>query len=201
MRKWYKYILILVFLAYGAYTIVQENNKSDISFFERVLLFGLYYFVCLALGIALIRAWYKCYLSNRRIISLLPILLPVLFLGVMLFIVLERKIKEGKPVFFEASSYDGVTLELRTDSTYRIKNYGLRDGRSYYGKFNFSGDTIILENVNRRTSLISQRLLIKDKFNDRVLKTDTGIYQLNSSGAILKDELILGVYVDKRRSY
>jgi hypothetical protein len=54
----------------------------------------------------------------------------------------------------------GLSFALFKDRRYRIMNSGETAAHYYSGTFKVSGDTIILENLNKESGLISNRLLI-----------------------------------------
>ena len=95
------------------------------------MVFGLYF------------TWYKFYKITKKKQALIPLFLPILFLGFLVFIKIQRNTAQNVVSFLDASG-EGLSIELRVDSTYRIREYGEFSAYSYYGNFQLSSDTIKL---------------------------------------------------------
>ena len=155
----FKYIWLLLFLAAGFFTLKAEFDRAGYAEFDKIV-FRLYYFTCLFLSIALVWSWIVFYRQQKKIPALVPLILPLLFLGLIGFIITQRNKKQQVPVFLTAG-FETFRLELRIDSTYRIREIEEFSTNSHYGAFKFRGDTILLDKSHDLFYYISDTLLVK----------------------------------------
>jgi hypothetical protein len=100
-----------------------------------------------------------CFMNHQKINLLILLLTSFVFA----FCSMRKPFNEKDKVFHAAPSTQGIgslSFALYNDNRYQIMNSGGIGASYYQGKYRVSGDTIILEDLNKESLLKSNRLLI-----------------------------------------
>lgn len=185
MKTFLKISFFVVFFLILFCCLCIEINRTGSDLFDGFVYFLKFLIFCFAIIAAVFGV--KSYRKNSEILLVTPHLTAVI-LSILLFaIIIFHAYRANKSYFLfagEAQGFNGMSLTLRNDSTYKIENFGGLGATDYYGNFQMVADTIYLKNIAVDCGLVSGRLIIKKDSLDEFSGCDTFIYETDKRGKI-----------------
>ena len=146
----------------------------------------------------------KHFRTEKRIISLIPIGLAIIF--TITIWVWNARINSNfdKPslvrIFYDGD-FNGTGIDFKTDGTYIFDNSAIGLSDFIYGTYEINGNRIILDKKTLDNVVVTNQLEIRPKlieYSDRT-ETEKYVFQIDENGNLIENSTEFRLVVDNRK--
>lgn len=204
MKNW-KYIIRVI----GILTVGLLLVKMTYQFKYSTFMFDLIFFGGLSIIGLVFLIWslftdLKHFRTEKRIISLIPIGLAIIF--TITIWVWNARINSNfdKPslvrIFYDGD-FNGTGIDFKTDGTYIFDNSAIGLSDFIYGTYEINGNRIILDKKTLDNVVVTNQLEIRPKlieYSDRT-ETEKYVFQIDENGNLIENSTEFRLVVDNRK--
>jgi len=203
MKNW-KYIIRVI----GILTVGLLLIKMTYQFKYSTFMFDLIFFGGLTLIGLVFLIWslftdLKRFRTEKKIISLIPIGLSLIFMSTIWVWNVQINSNFDKPTLiriFYDGDFNGTGIDFKTDGTYIFDNSAIGFSDFTYGEYEINGNVITLDR-NSLDNINTNRLEIRPKlieYSDRK-ETEKYVYQIDENGNLIENTTEFRLVVDNRK--
>jgi len=204
MKNW-KYIFRIIGISTIGFLLVKMTYQFKYStFMFDLIIFGILSIIGLTFLIWSLFTDLKHFRAEKKIFSLIPIGLAIIFTAVIWIWDVQINSNFDKPtlvrVFYDGD-FNGTGIYFKTDGTYIFDNSAIGLSDYVYGKYEISGNRIILDKSNLDNVVVTNQLEIRPnvvEYSDRT-ETDKFVYQIDEKGNVLENATKFRLVVDNRK--
>ena len=203
MKNWKYIIRIIGILTVGLLLVKLTYQFKYSSFMFDLIFFGGLTIIGLALLIWSLLTDLKHFRTEKKIISLIPIGLAVIFSTTIWVWNLQINSNFDKPTLvriFYDGDFNGTGIDFKTDGTFIFDNSAIGLSDYIYGTYEINGNRIFLDKNHLDNVIVSNQLEIRPKtveYSDRT-ETNKYVYQVDGNGNVLKNSTEFRLVVDNR---
>jgi hypothetical protein len=203
MKNWKYIIRIIGILTVGLLLVKLTYQFKYSSFMFDPIFFGGLTIIGLALLIWSLLTDLKHFRTEKKIISLIPIGLAVIFSTTIWVWNLQINSNFDKPTLvriFYDGDFNGTGIDFKTDGTFIFDNSAIGLGDYIYGTYEINGNRIFLDKNHLDNVIVSNQLEIRPKtveYSDRT-ETNKYVYQVDGNGNVLKNSTEFRLVVENR---
>ena len=199
-----KYIIRVI----GILTVGLLLVKMTYQFKYSTFMFDLIFFGGLTLIGLVFLIWslftdLKRFRTEKKIISLIPIGLSLIFMSTIWVWNVQINSNFDKPTLiriFYDGDFNGTGIDFKTDGTYIFDNSAIGFSDFTYGEYEINGNVITLDR-NSLDNINTNRLEIRPKlieYSDRK-ETEKYVYQIDENGNLIENTTEFRLVVDNRK--
>jgi len=146
----------------------------------------------------------KHFRTEKKIFSLIPIGLAIVFTTIIWILNVQINSNFDKPTLvriFYDGDFNGTGIDFKTDGTYIFDNSAIGLSDYVYGKYEISGNKIVLDKMTLDNVVVTNQLEIRPKtieYSDRT-EVENYVYQVDKEGNVLKNETEFRLVIDNRQ--
>jgi hypothetical protein len=203
MKNWKYIIRVIGILTVGLLLIKMTYQFRYSTFMFDLIFFGGLIIIGLAFLIWSLFSDLKQFRTEKKIISLIPIGLAIIFTAIIWVWNAQINSNFDKPTLvriFYDGDFNGTGIDFKTDGTYIFDNSAIGLSDYVYGKYKISGNRIVLDKKTIDNVVETNLLEIRPKvieYSDRTA-TDNYVYQIDEEGNVLKNSTEFRLVVDNR---
>ncbi len=205
MKNWTYNIRVNVIFIVGlqlvgkTYQFKYSTNMFNLKFYGGLIIIGL------AILIWSLLTDLKHYLSEKKIVSLIPILIAVVFATTIWVWNAQINSNFNKPTLVRIlyhGDLNRIEIDFKTDGTYIYDNSAIGINNYTYGEYEINGNVITLDR-NNLNNVHTNRLEIRSKPLEYSAQTESEkcVYQIDENGNVKENATVFGLVIDNRGNH